>query len=527
MASVAERLDLRQSLIGERGLLPGTAVVFESPSVIKPKPDSPTVVRPADFRIGRVEAGFNGEVPDYLLYINDTGVSGDGPTTQASQVSEGLKKISEFGGIPLGYLGPKNGTADFADPQFTGSLPPQIGEIPTGATSHPGKYMVLTQAMEKTLRTLADQSKRKIFAVTTGYTAHVSFAVKEAVARINQELNTKSANGRLQVKLVNQDSSFPNTDEPDYEVNEEGFPLGRFYTPAYASNKDVQIWFLTNNWLFFNVKWARSRAPAGSLVAATSFPYTPEYVRNWSNWRSVDKQTARQHLVDMTHDTHPALSKALKNDALFVPLLANAEYFNQNTPWLKPEYYQEMGIGSYKLIAALTEASKAVGKRIIVSGVSPFVDMAKNHRIPEVFDIEDWNNGRQIGVFLARAPRIKQPLYGNYYRSADVAVTRTTQANSSAELVMAGVPQIVLTMPTSFMHADRMDRGAYINGLRQYTPAVDSSKLAHRFAEAFNNPGEAESLVDTADRFFLENHYDPGTNYHAVVAHLAGFPIRR
>src|SRR3989338_1414328 len=516
-----EDISITPQLIGQKGELIPKPVPqnFEYITLSK---DKPTVIRPSDFRIGRVESGFSGEPPDVFLYINASSVAGDGPTTQALQASEGLKRIAQYLGKPIYYVGPDYNGSDIAESDWTGSLPDQLTSIPSNSASIQEKYDDVTNGLIETVNILGQKGVKKIIAVSTGYTGFVHYGFKEALVIANK-------NGfNINAKLIIQDSSLPDTDKPSEILDKiNGHPIDRFYPKSYESDENLEVWLITNNWLDFNIKWVRNRAPKGTLSASSSFPFTPEYIRRWQQWRQVSKEEAREKLIALTASKNPQFAQGLlTEDAVFIPLIASSGYFNPDSigKWMTEDQFNDVITGSRTLVNSLLLTSDKVKRPIILSGVENFVNYINSLRIPYVEELGDHKNSGK--VLLVRAPRFPQSEYGLYHRAADVSIHRTTQANTSAEGVIAGVPQIILTMPgNGYMDTQKMDKGAYIRGLRQYEVGVSTEKLADRITGIINDPGESASLVDLADTYFLQEHMNPGTNFFSVVGHISGIPI--
>jgi len=182
-----EDISITPQLIGQKGELIPKPVPqnFEYITLSK---DKPTVIRPSDFRIGRVESGFSGEPPDVFLYINASSVAGDGPTTQALQASEGLKRIAQYLGKPIYYVGPDYNGSDIAESDWTGSLPDQLTSIPSNSASIQEKYDDVTNGLIETVNILGQKGVKKIIAVSTGYTGFVPYGFKEALVIANHFL---------------------------------------------------------------------------------------------------------------------------------------------------------------------------------------------------------------------------------------------------------------------------------------------------------------------------------------------------
>ncbi|MCL5797173.1 MAG: hypothetical protein M1366_00040 [Patescibacteria group bacterium] len=524
--SEAERSSAIHSLIGTE---PGEGRLIPKPIAapdffkIQPNPSHPAVARASDFRIGRVESGFDGHPPDVLLYVNPAGLAGDGPSTQALQVAEGMRKIANILNIPFYYAGASGGVSDISEEKFTGSLPEQITSFSESNGDTPAKYKTVEKTLTDTIYDLANKGHENIFIVSTGYTGFVPFGLKRAIETVKQETRKN-----IRAKLIMQDSSFPDEDNPSFDTTVDGYPYDRFYPPGYASNADVEVWMLNNSWIDFNIKWARHRAPNGIVGASSSIPFTPEYIHRWTEWREVKKESAREMLAEYVRSSDPAFAEELvKKDNIFIPFFASSGYFDASNigKWLTRAQFDDMMIGSKKLVHAAREIARLTGKKVLLSGVPKFIEIANSLNLPDMAEITA-SEAKKAKVLLVRAPRFPQSKYGMYHRAADVVIHRTVQANSSAESVIAGVPQLIFTIPgEGYMDAPKMDQGAYLRGLRQYTSEVDMLKLASRLTDIATDPGEAASLVDAADTYFLQNHKNPGTNFFTMVAHLAGIPI--
>ena len=500
----------KKEVIGYPDIKPDRNKTTPEFSLIRPQVDKATFVRPADFVIGRVEFGFGNQPADAILVANVSGIANGGPTTQVLQLLSGATRLADSIKIFHGFVGGEGELPFFAD-ELTGAIPTDHLANIAPATTVPDTFKTVQAGMENALEQLKNKGMKNIVIVSNGYTAFAPFGVKKALETVDPEKSMK-------VKFLMQDSSYPDTDNPVNDLTPEGFPTDRFNPDSYQSNGQVEVIMLMNNWVTLNPKWPNKRAPKGTLCGTASFPFSPEYVKYWESFRLISKQKARNDFAEKIQQTNPKIAGLLNNpEAIFIPLIASSGYFDRNNvgKWMTSDQFDDMRNGCKTLIESLSLVAKTTNKPVLITGTNGFTKMVE---------------GLEIGhnLFIATSPIFKQSAYGIFLRSADLLIHRTTQANTMAEAVIAGIPSVVLTMPShGYMDVDKIDSQFKFDGGRQYFPTVKIETLAEKIQAIATDPGETASIVETQYRIFYATHKYYGTNFFTILAHLAGIPLNQ
>lgn len=488
---------------------------------LSPNQNEAVFFTPEDVLEGRLRFGFNGQKADAIVIVNAGGVANGGPATQILQASECARRIAEGSTMTTHYIGPQGAAASHVVESITGVLPEQIAVVPS-SDAIVDRYNNAYIAMKSGLERIFQEGKRKIVIISNGYTGYTSWGTKKAVNELTQEEYKD-----VEVKIIIQDSSFPDTDNPNNQTTDGSIPIDRFALDAYKSNGNVEVYFLMNNWLPVDPQESRNRAPAGIIAGTASFPFTPQYYESWLELRNTSKQEARYQLSDRV-TTHPDFQEALRDlDTIIVPFFASSGYFDDRNvgKWMTEEQFEDMQNATMLLIDSLSEVSRRTGRKIALTAVPSFVHMART-LCPEIFEGEQ---SEYSGLKIIEVPPMSQDNYRLYGRTADIGIFRTSQTNTMPEIMATGVPAVLLTAPAhGYMSVETMDRlFREIGGVHVYphTPQEDLIQYLRLCTEYLDYPefhDYQELQVRIQDGTLLEVHNDSGRNFMNIAAHISG-----
>lgn len=525
MASISEQVRDTVTEMRPQALLPTR---LDKP--IRPDHDL-VFTKPQDFwPTFRVEFGFQNGPADAVVLLNVSGIAGGGPATQTLQVAETIRYLQTQTDQPpsLSYVDKIVGMADFVDADLTGHPPQMLAEVKS-ETNVPLKYQAAEEAMIEALTKLVDQGKRDFVFISNGYEGYAPYAVKEAMKKLD------APRKKLRAKVVIFDSSLPDSSNPtitrDLSV---GYPTDRFSPEAFKSDENTDVYFLLCNWVPANPELYPKRAPEGVMVAATSLPFSNEYVRKWLEISKRPKDEVRQEILGMPDFPHN-FGKLLQNpNIIYMPFFASGGYYDENNVnrWMTKYQYEDMQIGTRSIISTIDLVSRSSDRPVLLTGVKPFIDMARFYAredaIANVFHITDNDQLQENlprGVYLMDVPSIKQKAYQSYIRAADVALTRSTQTNTMGEAVLAGIPMMVISMPENgYMDSEHMDKhyasigGLAVSGRSNFLPWAD---VLERLA---TDPKANARLTNIQRDFYKQVYRNLGSNFVTVVSHLSGIP---
>lgn len=486
-------------------------------------------VRDSDVQVGRVEFGFHGDPADAIIVVSAGGLSGGGPATQTLQAAECAKLIANDCDPPphIGFVGPSSELPYFAD-NLTGQPPEMIAFIETADTV-PKKFQTVTEGLTNATKILKESGRKRIVFLSNGYTAFIPYGVQRAM----ENIDAKGSGIRGKVLIF--DSSYPDSSNPLVNLDGgNGYPVDRFYPPAYTSSPDgtVDVYMALANWVPVNIKWRRERAPAGAVCIATTLPFSTEYVRKWMEFRLVPMEEARKTVAEI-EGVSPKFAQALLNpNTIFIPLYASGGYWDEGNvgKWMTRIQYVDMMKGTRTIVHSADFLARTTNRPVVLAGCKPFVDLAKTYaqkdRIAHWSDIEDSNPGNITpGLYLATAPMIKQSSYGFYMRAGNAGIFRSVQTNTMGEAVCAGVPAVVVSMPGhGYMDALYMDQELYTRAGRVYKPDASPLVIADRLQSIVQDPGEAESLAQRQLTIFQDLYVNTGACFPTVLSHICGIP---
>jgi hypothetical protein len=325
-------------------------------------------------------------------------------------------------------------------------LPPPAVTVPV-ADEVPATYKLVTAALEEHLGALVRDGVRRALLVSMGFTAFGPEALKRALA----SLARSDAGRALEVDLLIVDSAFPDTDEQDHRLDDEGWPLGRFYTPAYAATARARVWFLITSAYDYDLDMLHARTPPGLTgVGIISPPYTDAYVAGLAARASEARAEGRAGLASHLAGRVAAVER-LHDDALVVPIVSSDVWSPSHVgAWMSPEEHETCTTGSRAVLEALAGLSEELGRPVYVpvdrAGAACFAEDAPAGVSACVSPGDAPSPGAR--VVLGGYRDLPQDDHARLLAVADLAVSRTGgQSNAAVVLAMTGVPNLVIDMP--------------------------------------------------------------------------------
>ncbi len=460
--------------------------------------------------LGQVIEGTLEKRAEALLRIVPVALAGGGSVTQATQIDEWLTMLGEQNDVPVRRIGVVSPRAGFVDEQVTGVIYPLDRAIEP-ASSVSEIYHNVCIAIAHELDYLYARGIRHFAAVCCGYTSYGLFALKKAMGK----LNASHTNDPITANVIIQDSSFPDVDVLSTQLDSDGYPLTRFYGPAYRLTQYLRVVFTLNGAVPFDVTLSK-RCPAGCVPVMTALPYTPRYIASWQSRAKISKSEARERLEQAL----PELARVTPADWL-IPLVASGGCWEKASvgKWMTPEQFLTVEQGTLTLIAALRIVSEQTGRRIYLPLIRQGAVFALAQQLPGVYSIEEELTDGQTGVIILPYDTLPQPSFIELITASDLVVHRTVQTNSFAETIFAQAPQLVMTIPAAgYMEAELMAQSME-QGLIRYNQ--DPQEIASEIIRILTEPGQREALVNNLEDTFNSMYSNPESNFGIVLARVA------
>ncbi len=445
-----------------------------------------------------------------LLRIVPVALAGGGSVTQATQIDEWLDVLGKQDDIIVRQIGVASPRAGFADEQVT-DVVYFLDRSIRQANTVSDIYHNVSITIAEELRYLYSIGIRHFTAVCCGYTSYGLFALHQAIKRINA-----SYRDPMTGNVIIQDSSFPDTDVLCTQLDQQGYPLTRFYGPAYQSSQHLRILFALNGAIPFDVALSK-RCPPGCTPIMTALPYTPRYIACWQKRAKISKIEAKKHLARL----FPALSRITPLDYV-IPLVASGGCWEEASvgKWMTCEQFLTVEEGTLTLVNALRYVSKRTNKRIFMPLIKQGTDFVLSKQVPDVYSIEQMPLDSRIGVIILPYDTLPQPLFIDLLTGSDLVVHRTVQTNSFAETIVAQTPLVVITIPAAgYMDAEMMVH-AMNGGLLAYNQ--DPAEVGAEMYRILTQSDYRDALVNSLQELFTTMYSDPETNFGMVLARVAG-----
>jgi UDP-N-acetylglucosamine:LPS N-acetylglucosamine transferase len=187
------------------------------------------------------------------------------------------------------------------------------------------------------------------------------------------------------------------------------------------------------------------------------------------------------------------------------------------------------------LAAALGLVASQMGRRIVMPIHASGARFILDRRIPSVKRLQDWTGASQAGIAVLEFDGLRQATFADLITRADVVINRAVQANSFPETILAGRPQLVITMPAagymdSELMADKMPCARC-----RYDEAPE--KLAGAIGRLLFDEAARNACVKSLRSMLHASFAAPGANFGCILAQaigidfpqnvLAAYPTRR
>ncbi len=356
-------------------------------------------------------------------------LAGLGTTRHLAGLAAGLQES----GVRTVYVGPAStdGPSLLANP---------VVDVPVvGDTT--STYTVCAEAMDTALRQLAANGVQQPLIVTLGYTAFGPDAVRRAMP-----MARRSGIRRVTVVLV--DSAFPDTDAMDTDVDDDGWPLGRFYRDSYRGMPDLTVLFALTSAYSFEPRVLAARCPPVSGVGVIAPPYRQEYID------SLQETTA--DATSAIYGLWPEVGQRRRSDVV-IPLVSSDIWSPDSVgAFMTAEQYETVLMGTETIVRGLGLIARRRGGRVLLpvdESARWFLEGKLGQSLSDV--------NADTGVIPLYYSDLDQAVHAQMLASSDLAVSRTGgQANASVVLALCGTPSVIIDMPArGYMQAELSSMG--------------------------------------------------------------------
>ncbi|MGH9131359.1 MAG: hypothetical protein ACRDWV_06730 [Acidimicrobiales bacterium] len=386
---------------------------------------------PARLRVGRWREFRSSDFVDFgadaVLIALPKPLAGLGTRRQMDGIALGLTERMG-GSFPLGYVGP----AIPDGPQLLREPTVVVPATEAPAATYRGCEAAFAEAFVK----LAEKGCRRPLVVAMGYTAFGPEGARRAFESTRQF-------GLESIMVLVVDSAFPDRDIPETEVDEEGWPRGRFYEPAYQCTELVTVAFLLTSSYEYDPRVLVDRRPDDCPVAVIAPPYTSAYVAELARAAQNGREhgpSALDFLGIQSWGSRDLLIPFVSSD-IWTPSAVGA--------WMREAEYDTVVRGTQMIVDGLALLARDRGSRIVMPidpGVREVIDISSHSRV----------NGDGAGLVLLPYSELPQSDHARMLGASDLAISRTgAQANSSVVLAVAEVPSVVVDLPAAgYMQAE-------------------------------------------------------------------------
>lgn len=456
-------------------------------------------------------------------------LAGLGTSRHLAQIAAGLEALPESGPQRV-YVGPPQ------DAEGPGAHRLREPFVPVGpADSTPAAYRVVTRALEQAFERLVHRGCRRVCVLSMGYTA----LGPEGVARARDRLRERTGDPAPHALVCVVDSAWPDTDEPDHRLDGNGWPLGRFYTPAYESRPGVSVAFFLTSAYGFDPVCLGERMPRGLCGVSV---ITPPYHESYHRFLRQTAEYARQEGLAVLHPDLPPLRLFREGDRL-VPLVSSDIWDPQDTrDWMTPDEYETVTRGTRVLLEALVTEARRRRCRIFVPIDRAGDDFARNARIEGVATGGRVPDGAPVITVPYRG--LSQAAHTRLLALSDLALSRTGgQANATAVLSLVRTPNLVMDLPARGYMQSEITSRCMVDGpvpdpadaptSVRFEPLAEPlgwrvhwswspQRVAETLREALDGDVERRRRARAAEQAFLSLHRDPHGNLLRIVADLSG-----
>jgi hypothetical protein len=309
--------------------------------------------------------------------------------------------------------------------------------------SVPGTYRQVTAAFTAVFSRVAEKRLQRVAVVCMGYTAFGPESVKRALEAHQRQTGDS---GPESVSVLVIDSAYPDTDRQEVELDADGWPKSRFYSPGFRSDGRVKIFFLLTSSYLYDPGLLNARAPRGLAgVSVVAPPYTDSYLSELTS----DGERGRRDGLGATARQLPGMAHFRKSDRL-VPLVSSDIWsYSAVDVWMTREEHWSCLQGTESILRALVRTAGRLDRRIWVPVDTAGADFARGLGIAGLVVVSSLNEiDPTARVVLSPYRGLSQKNHSRLLGAADVAISRTGgQANATCVLALSMTPNVVVDMP--------------------------------------------------------------------------------
>jgi hypothetical protein len=452
---------------------------------------------------------------EVFLRVVPVALAGGGSVTQSIQIDEWLGILSEEYAVPVRRIGVAGLDASFVAEHITGAIHPLDRPIQP-ATTIGNIYHNASIAITEEMRYLYASGIRHFAGVCCGYTSYGLFALQQAMAA----LNTAHPDDPITANVIIQDSSFPDTDALSTEVDARGYPITRFYGPAYQSTPYLRVIFTLNGAVPFDIALSE-RVPPGCTPIMATYPFTPRYLAYWQEAGKMPKAQAREPLAGVL----PGWAKIKPTDWV-IPLVASGGCWDSSSvgKWMTAEQFTTVVEGTLTIVNALRAVAQQTDRPIFMPLIRKGAELVLAQNLADVSAITQWNADGPAGVVMLLYDTLPQSWFVNFVVGADLIINRAVQANSFVETILAQTPQLVMTIPAAgYMEAELMAEGMP-HSLIRYNQ--DPRAISAEIYQLLTDPKYRDRQSSDLQAMFASMYANPAVNFGNVLARVACLSVR-
>jgi hypothetical protein len=356
---------------------------------------------------------------DAVVVLLPKPLAGLGTSRQVVGLCEGLQMGSS---VPVVYVGPPaSDGSDFLRTPY---------EAIDVVDSVPDTFASCTSTLRVALSRLAASGVRRPLVLAMGYTSFGPESVKRA-------LESPACTSIEHATVIVVDSAFPDTSTAELDVNAEGWPCSRFYTPGFGSNDRATVAFALTSSYDYDPRVLADRVPPVDFVGVVAPPYTASYIAGLADAGRVGREQGLSQL-----GLWPELDDARPCD-LLVPFVSSDIWSPTAVgAWMTADEYATVTRGTRVLFDSLERIAARRGVRIYVP-----IDAAAKQVLGDRPD-------ESLRVIYSDG--VPQADHARMLGAAELAISRTGgQANASIVLAMVDTPAFVIDLPAAgYMQAE-------------------------------------------------------------------------
>lgn len=466
------------------------------------------------------------EPVEAVLLTLPTALAGKGTARQLTEAAAYLSRRLEASDVPFAYVGRpvEDGGSELQKPWR---------EVAPYEPGVPGIYRATARAFREAFEALHARDVRRVAVLCMGYTGYGPEAIKRSLAELAR------GGRRMEAVVCLADSAYPDTDVLDRETDAQGWPISRFYGPAYRSVPGAQILFFLTSAYPYDPAVLNRRVPPGIVSAGVIVPpYSDEYVERIE----TAGREGREEGLGEVASRLPGL-EARDDDDLLIPIVGSDIWSTSAIgAWMSAPQHDSCLKGTAAIVRALVTAGDRLGKRIWVPIDVAGADYLREEKLPGVTVLLPGEVARGAArVFVSPYRDLSQRDHARLLGASDLAISRTGgQANSTVVLALARTPNLVLDMPAcGYMQSEltslavrydvEVDAEGRVRCRRKDAPLGwlarwdwAPERIAEEILDALGAEDERARRCDAAYRAYEALRRSEAGNLFRIVERLAG-----